>query len=61
MRSRDFDKRTGLAFIVAFGIVSLFADSASRAETVTTSQLTRVRADLAHVLGVNDDRRRLYG
>ncbi|HEY4114908.1 MAG TPA: MFS transporter [Rhizomicrobium sp.] len=28
MSPRNFDKRTGLAFIVAFGIVSLFADAA---------------------------------
>jgi len=28
MNPRNFDKRTGLAFIVAFGIVSLFADAA---------------------------------
>src|SRR5256885_4100870 len=28
MSPRDFDKRTALAFIVAFGVVSLFADAA---------------------------------
>jgi hypothetical protein len=28
MSPRTFDKHTGLAFIVAFGIVSLFADAA---------------------------------